>query len=110
LPDGLFSKQKSKFGKILEGLAMKDVGVCILWPFGIFYRYIYGIFYIHWVYLLVIWCIFYRFGMLWRDKSGNPDADHEFCSDYIRANEFIFSLSSLLRSRFSVTINWYCSL
>jgi hypothetical protein len=27
LPDGLFSKQKSKFGKILEGLAMEDVGI-----------------------------------------------------------------------------------
>jgi hypothetical protein len=25
LPDGLFSNQKSKFGKILEGLAMEDV-------------------------------------------------------------------------------------
>jgi hypothetical protein len=27
LPDGLFSNQKSKFGEILEGLAMKDVGI-----------------------------------------------------------------------------------
>jgi hypothetical protein len=27
LPDGLFSNQKSKFGKILEGLAMEDVGI-----------------------------------------------------------------------------------
>jgi hypothetical protein len=32
LPDGLFSKQKSKFGEILEGLVMK----------------IFGIFYDHW--------------------------------------------------------------
>jgi hypothetical protein len=48
LPDGLFSNQKPKFGKILEGLAMEDFGKCyshlvyftaisyILWPFGIF--------------------------------------------------------------------------
>jgi hypothetical protein len=47
LPDGLFSNQKSKFGQILEGLALKDVGIfygylvhftvfCyILWTFGI---------------------------------------------------------------------------
>jgi hypothetical protein len=47
LPDGLFSNQKSKFGEISEGLAMKDVVVfyghlvhftvfCyILWTFGI---------------------------------------------------------------------------
>jgi hypothetical protein len=27
LPDGLFSNQKCKFGKILEGLAMEDVGI-----------------------------------------------------------------------------------
>jgi hypothetical protein len=27
LPDGLFSNQKSKFGKILEGLAMEDAGI-----------------------------------------------------------------------------------
>jgi hypothetical protein len=26
LPDGLFSNQKFKFGQILEGLAMEDVG------------------------------------------------------------------------------------
>jgi hypothetical protein len=32
LPDGLFSNQKSKFGKFLEGLAMEDV--------GIFYRHL----------------------------------------------------------------------
>jgi hypothetical protein len=47
LPDGLFSNQKYKFGKILEGLAMEDVGIfyghlvhftvfCyILWKFGV---------------------------------------------------------------------------
>jgi hypothetical protein len=27
LPDGIFSKQKSQFGKILEGLAIEDVGI-----------------------------------------------------------------------------------
>jgi hypothetical protein len=27
LPDGIFSNQKSKFGQILEGLAMEDVGI-----------------------------------------------------------------------------------
>jgi hypothetical protein len=27
LPDGSFSNQKSKFGKILEGLAMEDAGM-----------------------------------------------------------------------------------
>jgi hypothetical protein len=27
LPDGLFSNQKFKFGQILEGLALEDVGL-----------------------------------------------------------------------------------
>jgi hypothetical protein len=46
LPDGLFSIQKSQFGKILEGLRMENAGILyrqleyftviwnILWPFG----------------------------------------------------------------------------
>jgi hypothetical protein len=41
LPDGIFSNQKSKLGKILEGLAMKVV----------------GIFYCHFVYFMAIWYI-----------------------------------------------------
>jgi hypothetical protein len=43
-----FSHQKSRFGKILEGLAMEDfvmfyghlVHIHILWLFGIFYVYL----------------------------------------------------------------------
>jgi hypothetical protein len=30
LPDGLFSNQKSQFGKIFEGLVMSDAGIGIL--------------------------------------------------------------------------------
>jgi hypothetical protein len=30
LPDGIFSKQKSKFGQILEGLAMEYVGLLFI--------------------------------------------------------------------------------
>jgi hypothetical protein len=37
LPDGLFSSQKSKFGQILEGLAMKDVGIVYIWTLGPYY-------------------------------------------------------------------------
>jgi hypothetical protein len=69
LPDGLFSNQKSRFGKTLEGLAMENVGIFyihlvyfmaignIVWPFGIF-------------------CgnLVYKspFGILDQEKSGNP--------------------------------------
>jgi hypothetical protein len=68
LPDGLFSNKKSQIGQILEGLALEDVGIfygqlvhftvfcCILWT-------------------LVIWYIFSRFGILYEEKSGNPDRD-----------------------------------
>jgi hypothetical protein len=67
--DGLFSNQKSKFGKILEGLAMEDVGTLnghwvhftvfcyILWTFGIVRGNL-----VH----------FFRFGIFSQEKSGNP--------------------------------------
>jgi hypothetical protein len=62
-----FFKQKIP---ISEGHAMEDVGVFyghlvyfkaigyILWPFGIFYAYIF--------------VIFFRSGMLYQENSGNP--------------------------------------
>jgi hypothetical protein len=39
LPDGIFSNQKSRFGLILEGLAIDDVG--ILYGHSVFYGYWY---------------------------------------------------------------------
>jgi hypothetical protein len=54
LPDGLFSNQKSKFGQILEGLALEDVGIHI---FGHFLRS-FVILYEHLVSFVVIWYIF----------------------------------------------------
>jgi hypothetical protein len=58
LPDGIFLNQKSRFGQILEGLAMEKVGIFMsiwssLWPFDIFGKY------------------FSHFGMLYQEKSGN---------------------------------------
>jgi hypothetical protein len=70
LPDGIFSNQKSQIWLILECLATKDVGKFyghlvyftavpyILWPFDIF-----------WVILVRL----SRFGILRREKSGNPE-------------------------------------
>jgi hypothetical protein len=48
---------------------MVDVGICmailsVLRPVGIFY--------VHLVLFVVIWYRFSRFGMLYREKSGNP--------------------------------------
>jgi hypothetical protein len=89
LPDGVFSNQKSQFAKILEGLAMKDVGVgikmaiwyilhmviwYILWLFGTFDGYLVhfmviwyilwlcGTFYGYLVHFMVIW---YTFWFIW---------------------------------------------
>jgi hypothetical protein len=48
-----------KFWKVLQGKML--VFLC---PFSLFYG--------HLVHLVVIWYIFARFGMLYREKSGNP--------------------------------------
>jgi hypothetical protein len=67
LPDGIFSNQNTKFGYILECLAMKDAGKFyghleyltviwyILWQFGISYGNL--------VYLMAIWYILWSFGI-----------------------------------------------
>jgi hypothetical protein len=69
LPDGMFSNQKSKFGKIFEGLGMKKN--------GIFYghlEYIMAILYSLWPFgnLVAVWYISPRFGIKNKEKSGNP--------------------------------------
>jgi hypothetical protein len=66
LPDGIFSNQKSKFEKILEGLGMENVDLffCHLdffIPFVIFYRNL-----VNFVVIIT------RFGMFYQEKSGNP--------------------------------------
>jgi hypothetical protein len=78
LPDGIFSNQKSQFGKILEGLRMEKVGIFrahleyaragwyILWPFGN---------------LVAIWYICHRFGTLCQGKSVNPVAQEKKCEN-----------------------------
>jgi hypothetical protein len=75
LPDGIFSDQKSEVGYILEGLLIEDVGIVYVplvycWPFGIFCG--------HLVYIIVFVYTFSRFGMLYREKSGNPGFQLEF--------------------------------
>jgi hypothetical protein len=47
MPDSIFPNQKSQFGQTLECLAMKDVGINILWPFGTF-RGNFGTFFSFW--------------------------------------------------------------
>jgi hypothetical protein len=73
LPNGKFSNQKYQFGEILEGLGMENVGMFYgqleyFGPFVIFYNHlVLGI--------VIIWCIFPRFGILCQEKSGNPGVD-----------------------------------
>jgi hypothetical protein len=69
LPDGVFSKQKSKFGSILEGLRMENIGI-----FYVHLEYFTAIWYNLWPFGNVdaFWYIFPRFGILCLEKSGNP--------------------------------------
>jgi hypothetical protein len=55
---------------------MKKVGILCLWSFGIFT----AIWYILWPFdnLVAIWYIFPHFGILYKEKSGNPDSDATF--------------------------------
>jgi hypothetical protein len=55
LPDGIFSKQKSLFGKFFEGLAMEDV--------SIFYGHLVYFTYCHLVYFVAIWYSLKLFGI-----------------------------------------------
>jgi hypothetical protein len=48
LPDGIFSNQKSQFGKILEGLGMENFNILYIWPFGIPIIQPFGTFYAMW--------------------------------------------------------------
>jgi hypothetical protein len=70
LPDGIFSNQKSKFGSILEGLEMEDVGIFYIWSYETSYALWYGL--CSFGNVVIIWYIFHRFGILSDEKSGNP--------------------------------------
>jgi hypothetical protein len=50
---------------------MEDVGTYILWTFGLSY----GLYYILWTFGIVRGNMVYfsRFGILYQEKSGNPD-------------------------------------
>jgi hypothetical protein len=73
LPDGLFSNQTSKFGYILEGLAMEDVAVFYGHAWSILRSFVR--FYGHLAQFVVIWYTLSRFGILYQEKSGNPAVD-----------------------------------
>jgi hypothetical protein len=52
-------------------LAIDDIGIlAVLQPFGKFCG--------HLGYFMVIWYIFPCFGMLYKEKSGNPGRHHKF--------------------------------
>jgi hypothetical protein len=70
LPDGILSYQMSQFWYTFEGLDMENVGMRYIWPFYTFYRNL--VVFIKLWYLVVIWYIYRRFGMIYLEKSGNP--------------------------------------
>jgi hypothetical protein len=73
LPDGLFSIQKYQFWYFLEGLWF-EIFVIFLGRLVFYYRF--GVFYGCLVFLWPCWCIIiFHFGLLYQEKSGNPDSD-----------------------------------
>jgi hypothetical protein len=73
---------------ILEGVAMEDIGILcpfgqcyvhlvILWLCGIFYGHLVYFTIIYIAHFLAIWYIFSCFGILYEEKSGNPDANRQ---------------------------------
>jgi hypothetical protein len=61
--------QKSQIWFIFLGLGMKKLGICY-GHFGTFKSI--RCIYLHFVYFVVVWSIFSHFGMLQKEKSGNP--------------------------------------
>jgi hypothetical protein len=69
-----FQTENPNLGKFWKVLQWKMFGIfrailSISRPTGIFYG--------HLVHFVVIWYIFTRFGMLYREKSGNPASVHD---------------------------------
>jgi hypothetical protein len=69
LPDGFFLDQKSQFGYILDDLGIENVDIYsghleYFTSFGYILRAFDN--------FVVIWYIFPHFGILYREKTGNP--------------------------------------
>jgi hypothetical protein len=69
LPDGIFTNQKSRSGKNLDGLRME----IFLGSFKIYYSHF--VFFIPFGNSVVIRYILFNFGTLCQEKSGNPALD-----------------------------------
>jgi hypothetical protein len=80
LPDGLFSNQKSQFGKIFDGLSSKNVA--ILKAIGIFYGHL-GYFMTFFTFCVHL-VDFSGFGITYQEKSGNPGKN--FFLSFLRSN------------------------
>jgi hypothetical protein len=72
LPEGLFSNQKSQYGKIFQGLRLENVDI-----FNGDLEYFMNIWdslrplHVHLV-------IFSGFGVIYQEKTGNPDAARDY--------------------------------
>jgi hypothetical protein len=65
---GIFAYQNSQFG-YFEGLGMENVGIHILWPFGIFYSHLVNFMAIGYIYGHLVY--FSHFSVLFNEKYGN---------------------------------------
>jgi hypothetical protein len=69
LPDAIFSYQKSQFGNILEGFGFKNVVIFYSrWVFLLSFGILNG----QYIYFVVSWYTFERFGLLHQEKIWQP--------------------------------------
>jgi hypothetical protein len=72
LPHGLFRTKSPNLGKFWRAIDWKMfISRYILWPFRIF-LWIVEIFFDDLAHFVFIWCIFFGFGIMYQEKSGNP--------------------------------------
>jgi hypothetical protein len=77
--------------------------------FGILYGHLAYFAAIWYTYVIVIWYIFPRFGMLYQEKSGNPGPNmftHEIssCRHFLRRNGRTFIISRLDRLKIAIKL------
>jgi hypothetical protein len=95
----LFSNQNPDLGKFWKALDWKKIdiflAICnILRTSGIFFD--------HLVHFVSMWYIFFSFGIMDQETSGNPDGKNGGKRFFLKTQIFSFSILSIIRTRMHV--------